>query len=102
LGARPYSCAAARAGRICERGRRRVKAWQIFLRGFVIVALVALNVRNVAGGDYGLAFVTGCAISVCWWLNAGLASEARKKRAAALWYGLGAGCGTVVGMWVGK
>jgi uncharacterized membrane protein YoaK (UPF0700 family) len=74
----------------------------IFLRGFVIVALVALNVRNVAGGDYALAFVTGCAISVCWWLNAGLASEARKNRSAALWYGLGAGCGTVVGMWVGK
>jgi hypothetical protein len=74
----------------------------IFGRGFVIVALVSWNVRNVSSGDYGLAFLTGCAISVCWWLNAGMASRAKQSRSSALWYGLGAGCGTVVGMWLGR
>ena len=72
------------------------------LRGFVIVALVAWNVRHVANGDYIAAFFTGTAISVFWWLNAGMASEAKQHRGAALWYGLGAGCGTVVGMWLGR
>lgn len=72
------------------------------LRGFVIVTLVAWNVRHVAAGEYVPAFFTGCAISVCWWLNAGLASEARANRSAALWYGLGAGLGTVFGMWLGR
>jgi hypothetical protein len=62
----------------------------IFVRGFVIVALVALNVRNVAAGDYGAAFVTGCLISACWWLNAGLAGAARQRRSA------------VFGMWLGR
>jgi hypothetical protein len=74
----------------------------IFVRGFVIVALVALNVRNVAAGDYNAAFVTGCLISACWWLNAGLAGAARQRRSAAIWYGLGAGFGTVFGMWLGR
>ena len=72
------------------------------LRGFVIVALVAWNVRHVANGDYIAAFFTGTAISVCWWLNAGLASEAKAHPHAALYYGVGAGFGTIAGMWLGR
>lgn len=74
----------------------------IALRGFVIVALVAWNVRHVAAGEYIPAFFTGMAISVVWWLNAGIASEARKNKAAALYYGFGAGLGTLFGMWLGR
>lgn len=74
----------------------------IAARGFLIVALVALNVRHVAAGEYIAAFFTGTAISVCWWLNAGLASEAKKHQSAAIYYGFGAGLGTVFGMWLGR
>jgi len=79
-----------------------VSALKLAARGFVIVALVAANVRHIASGEYGLAFLTGAAISVLWWLNAGLASEARKHPSSAVWYGLGAGLGTVMGMWIGS
>ena len=74
----------------------------IFLRGFVIVALVAWNVRHVAAGEYVAAFFTGSAISICWWLNAGMAYEARTNKRAALYYGAGAGLGTIAGMWLGR
>jgi len=79
-----------------------MRAAKIVGRGFVIVALVSLNVRNVAAGAYGAAFVTGSAISVVWWLNAGMAAEAKAHRWAAAWYGLGAGLGTLAGMWLGR
>lgn len=79
-----------------------MKATGIFLRGFLIVTLVAWNVRHVAQGHYGAAFLTGGGISLLWWLNAGLAAEARKHRASAIWYALGAACGTVAGMWLGR
>lgn len=75
---------------------------QIFGRGFLIVALVSLNVRYVSQSHYVSAFLTGGAISLLWWLNAGLASEARQRRAAAGWYALGAACGTVAGVWLGR
>ena len=74
----------------------------IFLRGFVIVALVAWNVRHIAAGRYLSAFCTGAAISVCWWLNAGLAAEAHANPWSSLLYGLGAGAGTCAGMWLGS
>lgn len=77
-------------------------ALEVALRGFVIVALVAWNVRHVAKGKYLAAFFTGAAISVCWWLNAGLAAQARTEPALALAYGLGAGLGTVVGIRLGR
>jgi len=79
-----------------------MSALKLSARGFVIVALVAANVRHIASGEYGWAFLTGAAISVLWWLNAGLASEARKHPSSAVWYGLGAGLGTVMGMWIGS
>lgn len=79
-----------------------VTALEVALRGFVIVALVAWNVRHIANGKYAAAFLTGAAISVCWWLNAGLAAHARAEPALALAYGIGAGFGTVVGMRLGR
>jgi hypothetical protein len=75
---------------------------RIWLHGFLLVSLVAWNVRHVANGEYLPAFFTGSAISICWWLNARLAAEARTHPTSALWYGLGAGCGTVMGMWLGS
>lgn len=74
-------------------------AW-VFLRGFVIVALVSLNTRQIAQGRYESAFVVGGLISAMWWSNSSAKRE-QFKGAGAL-YALGAACGTVVGMWVGR
>ncbi len=71
----------------------------IFLRGFVIVALVSLNVRNIQASNYLGMFLTGAAISFVWWLNAGIATTSKKS---ALIYAIGAGCGTVFGAWLGR
>lgn len=72
----------------------------MFLRGFALVALVALNTRQIAGGHYGGAFVVGGAISLVWWQN----SSAKREDVpgAGITYALGAACGTVLGMWLGR
>lgn len=73
----------------------------IFFRGFLIVALVAWNVRHVAALEYGKAFLTGCCISAVWWTNA--RASAHSQVPAGRWiYALGAGCGTLFGMWLGR
>ena len=48
---------------------------RLFGRGFLIVALVALNTRHIAALDYGQAFLTGCAISFVWWGNSRHAAQ---------------------------
>jgi hypothetical protein len=73
----------------------------IFLRGFVIVALVSLNVRMIGASNYPGMFLTGAAISFVWWKNSGLASVTRDQKSALL-YALGAGCGTVFGAFLGR
>ena len=73
---------------------------RLLLKGFTIVALTAANVRQIAAGHYGPAFVVGCAISSCWWFNS---RSATRSNAPGAWaaYALGAGLGTVCGMWLG-
>lgn len=68
-------------------------------RGFVIVALTAANVRQVSQGRYGHAFLVGCAISAVWWWNSRSAAHSDEP-GAWLAYALGAGIGTVTGMWL--
>jgi len=65
-------------------------------RGWLIVALTAMNVGAVAGRHWILAFAGGSAISFCWWSNArAAASNVPWAREA---YALGAGLGTLTGM----
>jgi hypothetical protein len=73
---------------------------RVFLRGFLIVACVALNTRQIAAGNYPGAFVVGAAISGLWWSN----SSSKREDVPGAWaaYMLGAACGTVTGMWIGK
>ncbi len=73
----------------------------LLFRGWLIVTLTALNVSQIASGRFLGAFFCGTAISLVWYLNAGQASSDRSKRATLL-YGLGAGVGTVTGMWLGR
>lgn len=73
----------------------------IFLRACTQVTLVAWNVTNVARGDYGMAALSGFAISWVWWANSRTAalSEAPYGRVV---YAAGAGVGTVLGMVIGR
>jgi hypothetical protein len=72
----------------------------LFLRGFLIVACTAANVRLISRGMYGWAFVTGWAISFIWWSNSHTAARSKHRWDGPV-YAFGAGAGTVFGMWVG-
>jgi hypothetical protein len=74
---------------------------RLFARGFAIVFFTALNVKLISRGLYLGAFLTGGAISLLWWANAGKASE-DKTWAAGIRYAGGAACGTATGMWLGS
>ena len=71
----------------------------LFLRAFLLVTLTAANVRQISHSHYAGAFVCGAAISFVWFLNVGKASDDRRWL-SALVYALGAGCGTLFGMWL--
>jgi hypothetical protein len=72
-----------------------------FWRALLIVGLTALNVTQVAHGRFLRAFFTGSALSFVWWMNTQMASVTHSLDAHLL-YTLGAGCGTVAGMWLGR
>lgn len=71
----------------------------LFLRGFLIVALTAANVRQIAAQRYGSAFLVGVGISLVWWFNSNTAAHSTLTGAAIV-YAIGAGFGTVVGMYL--
>jgi len=71
----------------------------IFARGFIIVAMTATNVGQIAGRHWAGAFCVGFGISFVWWLNARSAARA-DLRGLRECYALGAGLGTVFGMWL--
>ena len=73
----------------------------LFGRAFLQVSLVAANVAQIAAGHYGGAFVVGCAISCLWFVNAKSAALSTGPGATAA-YTLGAGCGTVTGMFLSR
>lgn len=77
-----------------------MKYLRTFGRGFLLVALVAMNTRQVAGGHYVGAFVVGGLISAVWWAN----SSAKREQftGAGALYALGASFGTVLGMYLGR
>lgn len=71
---------------------------KLWLRGFVLVALVAANTRQIAAGNFAGAFVVGGLVSLVWWGNS---SKNREDVPGAAWvYACGAASGTVFGMWV--
>lgn len=73
----------------------------IWWRAFSIVTVTAVNVTQISRGHYAAAFCTGGLLSFIWWTNARTAarSDVRCGREA---YALGAACGTVVGMLIGR
>lgn len=78
-------------------------AWRLRVatasRAFALVACTAANVAQISAHHYGGAFLCGCLISWLWWRNAhGAAHDAVTHLREC--YALGAGCGTVFGMWL--
>ena len=73
-----------------------IDAVLLFGRGFLYVFLTAANVYQIAHQKYPGMFVMGTVISALWWGNARHSSRANVPL-AWLWYGLGAGMGTVCG-----
>lgn len=74
---------------------------RIWFRAFSIVTCTALNVTQVASGNYLGAFFTGGLLSFIWWANTKTAATSDVK-GAQLAYAFGAGCGTVFGMFLGR
>ncbi len=73
----------------------------IFARGWLIVTCVAWNTRHVAALEYHAAFLTGTVLSLVWWGNSRTAAQSDVKGARYA-YALGAGLGTLTGMWLGR
>ena len=71
---------------------------RVFLRGFILVALVAANTTQIARGQYIGAFLVGGLISFVWWANSSAQRESFKG--AGVLYAFGAAVGTVAGMWL--
>ena len=71
----------------------------VWLRGFIIVSLVSLNTRLLSDGRW-VAVLVSIALSTVWWINARSASRVDGWKAACA-YGVGAGCGSALGLWLG-
>lgn len=76
------------------------RAGGAFFRAWIQVFLVAVNVTHISQQEYVWAFVTGVLISVVWLINV-RASVRIDTATEAVAYVLGAGLGTVSGMWLG-
>lgn len=80
------------------------QAWpfiSVFLRGWLLVTLVACNTVQISRQNYTGAVLVGFLISLTWWYNAHSASVLT-GHIAALVYGSGAALGTATGMFVGS
>jgi hypothetical protein len=77
-----------------------VKLARLFARGFIMVALVSANTRQIAAGRYSSAFIVGGLISLVWWSNS--SKDRPDFRGAGAVYALGAATGTVLGMFLGR
>lgn len=72
----------------------------LWLRGFVLVALVAANTTQIANRRYLGAFIVGACISLAWWWNS--SKDRPDFKGAGFLYAFGAACGTVAGMWLAQ
>ena len=71
---------------------------RLFLRGLLIVALQAANTLVITGHRLPQAFAVSMLLSLLWWGNAKKSGRSDDVPYAGIVYGLGAGCGALVGM----
>lgn len=74
----------------------------LFARGWLQVSLVAFSTVAIARGDYPASAMSGFLISLVWFFNARAAGRDTARWEAAVSYALGATCGTLTGMVVGR
>ena len=80
--------------------RPSLKAYSVlFLRGFIIVTLTAMNTSQIAREEWLPAWVVGFGISWVWFYNARTAALTALPRGGEV-YALGAACGTLFGMFL--
>ena len=72
---------------------------QSIFESFLIVTLTAMNVKLVARGLWWPMFASGTLLSWVWWENTKMANGGGRKQ--QVMYAMGAGCGTVLGAWIG-
>lgn len=72
-----------------------------FLGAYLQVVLVAANTVQIANARYAMAFVTGSLLSLVWTLNTHRAARIETWPGRFV-YALGAGLGTVSGLWAGR
>jgi len=70
-----------------------------FVRAFLIVCITAMNVKLISRSYWAPMFITGTLLSWVWWENTKMANGGGRQQQGA--YALGAGCGTIVGAWIG-
>ena len=81
-----------------DTGRQTIS---LFLRGFAVVFFVAMNTVFISQGRFGWSFIAGVGVSTVWLANVRVTVK-RVGWHGDLAYVLGAGCGTVAGMWMGQ
>jgi hypothetical protein len=71
-----------------------------FLQAFSIVTMTALNVTMLMAHNYLGVFVTGTLLSGIWWHN----SRATRPTGVGhhICYAIGAGFGSMFGLWIGR
>lgn len=74
---------------------------ELFARGLGYVALQAIGVYAISHGHYALAGGTGFLISLVWAQNVRAMSQSLSTQGDRTVYAIGAGVGTVIGMWAG-
>ena len=77
------------------------KLARIFCRGLLLVGLVSLNTRLIAGSHLPQAALTATALSFVWWSNSKTAALSDVPY-ARLFYSCGAGVGTALSIWLGR
>jgi hypothetical protein len=75
------------------------EVFSVFIRGWLMVSLVALNTVQVAHGRTMPAVAVGFCISWLWWTNS--SKHRSEAKWAAVVYAAGAATGTLTGMWIG-
>ena len=97
-----------RAAAVCRRLANRMggvsrglQLGQLATRAAAQTGLITANTYQVAHGHLVGVFCVGCAISWVWWANAGHAGRST-DRLDGIVYGLGAGVGSVVGLWLSR
>jgi uncharacterized membrane protein YfcA len=73
----------------------------IFFQAYMMMSLTGANVKLISRSQYTVAFFVSVVISLLWWQNSTSAAHTHLALARYV-YAVGAGFGTITGMWIVK